>query len=113
MWLRPDEPGAEPSYAQQEVDLRPGLVPLVSGIRGVDGVPIHTSGAALHVARLMPGDAVGLPDAPHLHVFVARGTVDLEGAGRLGEGDAARFTGEGGPSLTGRDDAEVLVWQLP
>jgi redox-sensitive bicupin YhaK (pirin superfamily) len=113
MWLRPDEPGMDPSYAQREVDLRSSLVPLVSGIPGVDGVPIHTSGAALHVARPAPGETVGLPEAPHLHVFVARGTVDLEGAGRLTEGDAARFTGEGGPTLTGRGDAEVLVWQLP
>jgi redox-sensitive bicupin YhaK (pirin superfamily) len=113
MWLRPDEPGGDPSYAQREVAVRGGLVPLVSGIPGVDGVPIHTSGAALHVARPAPRETVSLPEAPHLHVFVARGTVDLEGAGRLAEGDAARFTGEGGPALTGDDDAEVLVWQLP
>ena len=27
-----------------------------------------------------------LPDAPFLHLFVARGTVNLEGSGDLGEG---------------------------
>jgi redox-sensitive bicupin YhaK (pirin superfamily) len=114
MWLRPDEPGLEPSYAQREVDLGTGLVPLVSGIAGLDAaVRIHTSGAALHVARLRPGASVRLPDAPHLHVFVARGSVDLEGAGSLDEGDAARFGGEGGPRVTGASEAEVLVWQLP
>jgi len=53
------------------------------------------------------------PDAARLHVFVARGTVDLEGAGRLAEGDAARLAGEGGPTITGVGAAEVLVWQLP
>lgn len=113
MWVLPDEPGLDPSYDQQEVDVH-GLTPLASGIAGLDAaVRIHTSGAALHVARLAPGESVALPDAPRLHVFVARGSVDLEGAGRLEEGDAARFTAEGGPHLTGRADAEVLVWQLP
>ena len=113
MWVLPDEPGLDPSYDQQEVDVR-GLTPLASGIAGLDAaVRIHTSGAALHVARLAPGESVALPEAPRLHVFVARGSVDLEGAGRLEEGDAARFTAEGGPLLTGRADAEVLVWQLP
>jgi redox-sensitive bicupin YhaK (pirin superfamily) len=114
MWLRPDEAGLDPSYAQQEVDPTAGLVPLVSGVAGLDAaVRIHTAGAALHVARLAPGASVALPDAPRLHVFVARGSVDLEGAGRLDEGDAARFTGTGGPGVTGATDAEVLVWQLP
>ena len=114
MWVLPDEPGLEPSYEQREVDVRPGLTPLASGIAGVDAaVRIHTTGAALHVARLGAGEAVDLPDAARLHVFVARGSVDLEGAGRLAEGDAARFTAEGGPRLTGGGDAEVLVWQLP
>ena len=113
-WLRPDEAGLDPSYAQQEVDPAAGLVPLVSGVAGLDAaVRIHTAGAALHVARLAPGASAELPDAPHLHVFVARGSVDLEGAGRLEEGDAARFTGTGGPRVTGAVEAEVLVWQLP
>ena len=114
MWLRPDQPGLEPSYEQRDAGPSTGLVPLVSGLRELDAaVRIHTSGAALYVARLGPSAAVLLPDAPHLHVFVARGGVHLEGAGRLDEGDAARFSGEGGPRLTAVTDAEVLVWQLP
>jgi redox-sensitive bicupin YhaK (pirin superfamily) len=114
MWLRPDEAGVDPSYAQHEVGDGSGLVPLVSGIPGLDAaVGIGSTGAALQVARLAPAESVVLPDAPHLHVFVARGSVTLEGAGRLEEGDAARFTAEGGPSLTSVTPAEVLVWQLP
>jgi redox-sensitive bicupin YhaK (pirin superfamily) len=117
MWLRPDESGLDPSYAQADVGalLEGGaLVPLVSGIRGLDApVGIHTSGAALHVARLAGDGSVDLPDAPRLHVFVARGVADLEGGGRLDEGDAARLTGEGGRRLRAVGGAEVLVWQLP
>ena len=114
MWLRPDDSGLDPSYALAPVGPLPGLVPVVSGIRGLDAaVRIHTSGAALHVARLGPGQSVVAPDAAHLHVFVAGGAVDVEGAGPLRDGDAARFTGEGGPRLTATEVAEVLVWQLP
>jgi redox-sensitive bicupin YhaK (pirin superfamily) len=114
MWLRPDEPGLDPSYEQRDAGALAGLVPVVSGIAGLDAaVRIHSRGAALHVARLGPGETVALPESPRLHVFVASGSVHLEGAGPLAEGDAARFTGEGGPSLTATTPTEVLVWQLP
>jgi quercetin 2,3-dioxygenase len=118
MWLRPDEPGLDPSYQQHDVSgqLAPGagLLPVVSGIAGLDAaVRIHTSNAALHVARLGEGESAQLPDAPRLHLFVARGTVDLEGAGQLDEGDAARLAVAGGPTVTATAPAEVLVWQLP
>ncbi len=114
MWLRPDEAGLQPSYAQQEVPGTGALVPLVSGIRGLDAaVRIHTAGAALQVARLAPGESVSLPDATHLHVFVAGGAVRLEGAGVLGEGDAVRCRDDGGMTVTADREAELLVWQLP
>jgi redox-sensitive bicupin YhaK (pirin superfamily) len=119
MWLRPDEPGLAPSYEQREVDACSGLVAVVSGVPGLDGAArLPIAGAALLVARLAPGESALLPDAAHLHVFVARGAVQLEGAGGLEEGDAARFSGEGGPRLTGTaggggQRAEVLVWRLP
>jgi hypothetical protein len=114
MWLRPDEPGLDPSYVQQEAPSSGGLVPLVSGVGGLDAaVRIHTAGAALHVARLAPGTSVRLPDAAHLHVFVARGAVRLEGAGSLQQGDAARCSDQGGLAVTAEQEAEALVWELP
>ena len=113
MWLRPDEPGLDPELARREVGRLGGLVPLVSGVPGLDAaLSLPTSGAALHVAALAAGQSVLLPDAPRLHVFVTRGSADLERVGRLGEADAARVTDEGGPTLTAVGDAEVLVWQL-
>jgi len=49
---------------------------------------------------------------PHAHVFIAQGEAELESAGRLGEGDAARLTGAGDPTLTaGPGGAEVLIWE--
>ena len=118
MWVLPDEPGLEPSYQQQDVStvLGSGPVIVASGMsryRDVAATRIHHSGAALHAVRLAAGGSASLPDAPYLHLFVARGTVRLEAAGELVEGDAARFTGEGGHRVTGLGDgAELLVWEM-
>lgn len=68
--------------------------------------------AALHAARLSAGQSVSLPDAPWLHLFVARGTVELEGAGVLAAGDSVRLSGTGGQTVTASDPAEVLVWEM-
>jgi hypothetical protein len=68
--------------------------------------------AALHAARLAAGQAVIVPDAPFVHVFVTRGQIQLEGAGPLATGDAVRLTGVGGPTITAVDDAEVLIWEM-
>jgi redox-sensitive bicupin YhaK (pirin superfamily) len=118
MWVVPDEPGASPGYEQAEVDdalLRGGLVPVASGMdrhAGTSAIRIRNRYAALHAARLQPGQSVALPDAPYLHLFVPRGTVELEGAGPLAEGDAVRFTATGGQRVTATEAAEVLVWEM-
>jgi redox-sensitive bicupin YhaK (pirin superfamily) len=119
MWVLPDESGATPGYEQLEIDdelMRGGLVPVASGMPAHDGqaaIRIRQRHAALHAARLEPGHAVTLPEAPYLHLFVPRGTLDLEGAGRLEEGDAVRFTGTGGQRVTATGaGAELLVWEM-
>lgn len=116
MWVLPDEPALTPSYAQQDVEglLSPDrLVPVASGRRGQRdaAVPLHNRDATLHVGR--PADVtVPLPDAPYLHVFVTRGTAELETGGILEEGDAARLTGAGGIRLAAHGPCEVLVWEM-
>lgn len=118
MWVPPDEGGIRPGYEQLEIDdvlLRGGLVPVASGMErhdGVSAIRIKNRYAALHAARMNPGDVVELPDAPFTHVFVPRGSVDLEGSGQLSEGDAARITGAGGQRITATDAAEILVWEM-
>jgi hypothetical protein len=116
MWVRPDTEGADPSYAQRDVSAElahGGLVPVASG-RGHDAaVPIRQRDAVLWAGRLAAGDSVAVPDNAHVHLYVARGTADLEGAGALAEGDAVRLTAAGPPRLTaGPDGAEVLVWDM-
>lgn len=118
MWVVPDESGITPGYQQLEIDdelLRGGLVTVASGMpehRGETAISIQNRYAALHVARMQPGDSVELPQAPYLHLFVPRGEVALEGAGPLQEGDAVRLTATGGQRVTATTAAEILVWEM-
>jgi redox-sensitive bicupin YhaK (pirin superfamily) len=116
MWVLPDEAGSTPGYEQLEVEdhlLRGGLVPVASGMAGHDAaIRIRNSSAALYAARLQPAESIVLPEAPYLHLFLARGTVALEGAGDLAAGDAVRFTATGGQRVTAREPAEILVWEM-
>jgi redox-sensitive bicupin YhaK (pirin superfamily) len=118
MWVVPDEQGIVPGYEQAEVDaelLTGKLIPVASGMpQHVDeaAIRIKNQYATLHVARLEPGHSVELPEAPYLHLFVARGGVDLEGAGSLAAGDTVRFTATGGNRVTATEPSEVLVWEM-
>jgi hypothetical protein len=118
MWVPPDEVGIDPGYEQAQVpdsafDGRFAVI--ASGMakdRDEAAVRIASSHAALSVARLGLGEAVTLPDAPFAHLFVARGSVELEGAGRLAEGDGARLRADGGRRVTATGPAEILVWEM-
>ncbi|HVC68253.1 MAG TPA: pirin family protein [Acidimicrobiales bacterium] len=118
MWVLPDEQGITPGYEQLEIAperMAGGLVTVASGIpdhAGDTAIRIANRSAALHAARLRPTQEVTLPEAPFLHLFVPRGSVELEGVGRLDEGDAVRLTAAGGRRVTGVADAEVLVWEM-
>lgn len=118
MWVVPDENGITPGYEQLEIDadrLDGRLVTVASGMdRHADetAIRIRNRYAALHVARLAPGQSIELPDAPYLHLFVPRGTADLEGTGALATGDAVRFTATGGHTVTAVEPAEILVWEM-
>ena len=54
-----------------------------------------------------------LPDAPFVHVFVAKGSVTLgdDDGTRLAQGDAARLTAAGALALTATAATEVVVWE--
>jgi quercetin 2,3-dioxygenase len=118
MWVVPDEPGITPGYEQLEIAhdlLAGGLVAVASGMAKHEheaAIRIRNRDAALYAARLLPGQSVVLPEAPFLHLFVARGEVELEGAGPLEEGDAVRFTATGGQQVIALQRAEILVWEM-
>ena len=119
MWVVPDTEKIAPGYDQLDVGpaLESGeLLVVASGMprhRHDSGISIRQEHAALYAARLAPGAGTVSPVAPLAHLFVARGSVQLEGAGVLGTGDAARITGADGQRVTaGPDGAEVLMWEM-
>ena len=116
MWVVPDTERVSPGYQQLDVNAEldgGGLVPVASGRGHKAAISIRQRGAALWAARIGPGQGTPLPDAPFVHLFVARGSGELEGAGPLGTGDAARLAAAGGPRFTaGPDGAEILTWEM-
>lgn len=113
MWVVPDTNGIEPGYEQLDVSERlaeGGLVPVASGKDHEGAIHLHQKDAVLHVGKLTDGETVTLPDAPHVHVFVARGAALLDGT-PLAEGDAARLTDAGALPLTSTGASEVIVWE--
>lgn len=115
MWVVPDTERVDPGYQQLDINdelARGGLVPVASG-RGHDAaIAVRQRGAVLWAGRLAADETLSLPDAPYVHLFLARGSAELEGTSLLA-GDSARLTGAGGPRLSaGTEGAEVLVWEM-
>jgi redox-sensitive bicupin YhaK (pirin superfamily) len=116
MWVVPDTERIDPGYEQLDINAelaKGGLVPVASGKGHDAAISIRQRDAVLWGARLKPGETVVVPDGRWAHVFVARGTAVLVGAGPLAEGDAVRLTAAGSPQLVAGDTgAEVLIWQM-
>ena len=118
MWVLPDEARLEPGYEQLDIGAelaRGGLRCVASGRpehRDASAIRIRQRDAALHAAQARSRGDRELPTSPYVHLYVARGAVDLEGAGRLGTGDAGRITAAEGQRVTAVDSAEILVWEM-
>ncbi len=117
MWIIPDTESVKPTYEQ--LDINPeldkgGLVPIASGRGHNAAIQIRQKGAVLWGGRLKAGEAAQVPEAPFAHVYVAKGSASLEGAGVLNAGDAVRLAGAGHPTLTAdaKTGAEILVWEM-
>jgi quercetin 2,3-dioxygenase len=114
MWVPPDTEGIAPGYEQRDVNReldKGGLRPVASGQGDEGAISIHQRDAVLWAARLQPNETATVPDGAHVHLFVAAGAADLQDAGALAEGDAARLASAGSRTLTaGLAGAEVLIW---
>jgi redox-sensitive bicupin YhaK (pirin superfamily) len=116
MWVLPDTERIKPGYEQLDVGReleKGGLVPIASGKGHNAAISIRQKEAVLWVGRLKPGESATIPDAPYVHLFIAKGAINLEGAGVLQAGDAARLTAAGTPGITAdaAAGAEVLIWE--
>ena len=113
MWVQPDKRGVTPSYQDADITDALGkgkLVKVASGVDDAAPVFIQQRSAELWAGRLPVGTSVAVPQAKHVHVFVATGSIGLAGAS-MTEGDAARLTDEGAQTLAVEGDgADVLIW---
>jgi hypothetical protein len=118
MWVVPDETEVMPGYEQLELDpsdLQGRLAVVASGMtrhRDEAAIRIRNRYAALHAARLEPGQSITVPDAPFVHVYITRGQLNLEAEGLLRAGDAARLTVAGARRLEAAEPSEVLIWEM-
>lgn len=118
MWMLPDERSLPPRYQDVEVDdaLAGGaLVPLVGRLRPDALIDHHQRHACLWAGRLDERSTAALPEAPFVHLYVVDGAVELEGVGRLEDGDAVRLThdeGERALACAPGERAELLAWEM-
>jgi len=116
MWVVPDTEKIRPSYMELDINSqldKGGLVPVASGQGHDAAISIRQKHAVLLAGRLKPNETIALPDAPFVHFYVARGDVEMEGAGHMEGGDAARIQASPGLKVTaGPAGAEVLAWEM-
>lgn len=114
-WVRPDSAGGAPKYSAASVSLSGSWLPVASGAHLDAATRIDAAEATLWIASPASGQHLALPEVPRAHLFVASGSVMLQGAApagpvELSEGDAARLAGSSGDLLTVVDDAHLMLW---
>lgn len=115
IWIMPDKPGHEPSYEQKAFpnEEKRGQLRLIAGPDGKDGsVTIHQD-AKLYVTLLAPGQEVSheLAKGRHAWLQVAAGAVEVNGK-QLNQGDGAAVSDEQRLVIKGKQDTEVLLFDL-
>ena len=116
IWIPPSQRGLQPSYAQKNYPVaeRTGRLRLVISPDGADGsLQIHQD-ARLYAGLLDGEQVAALELAPgrHAWVQVVRGKITANGAA-LSEGDGLALVDEPRVQLSGGQNAEVLVFDMP
>jgi len=116
IWLTPNRTGVAPAYDQRHFppqERRGRLVLLVSPDGRAGSIATHQD-ALLYGGLLATGETARLAIAPgrSAYVHLARGRLALDGE-ELAAGDGAALADESAVRLTGIEDADVLVFDLP
>jgi redox-sensitive bicupin YhaK (pirin superfamily) len=115
IWILPAERGTPPGYQEANFarEEKEGKLRLIVSPDGRDGSLSIGQDASMYAAILAPGQAVThrLAAGRHAWVQVARGSLDLAGT-VLDEGDGAAVSDEDALVITGRTDAEFLLFDL-
>ncbi len=115
IWIIPEADGARPEYEQKAFDdeEKRGRLRLVGSQDGRDGsVTIHQD-VNFYAGLFDDGEEATLSLASDrgAWIHVARGTVEIEGR-ELSAGDAIAVTRKTSVEIKGKDDGEVLVFDL-
>jgi redox-sensitive bicupin YhaK (pirin superfamily) len=115
IWIMPDRGGIEPSYEQKSFspEEKQGKLRVIASPDGENGsVTIHQH-AKLYVSLLAPGEKVthDLPQGRYAWLQVAKGSIELNGK-QLQQGDGAAVSEEQKLTIEGKQDAEVLLFDL-
>ena len=115
IWILPDKQGHEPSYEQKSFSdaEKRGKLRLIASNTGANGSVKINQDAKLFVSLLGPGEEVkhSLGAKRHAWVQIAKGEVELNGQ-KLKQGDGAAVSDEKSLTITGTEDAEVLLFDL-
>lgn len=115
IWVIPDKQGLTPSYGEYTFDTesRKGQLQLIASKDGRNNSAIINQDISLYTTVLNEGQSITHTLAPDRHAWVqvTRGTIDLNGH-TLETGDGASISEETALTLTGKDPAEVLLFDL-
>ncbi len=115
IWILPGTQGLKPGYEQKAFSAADKLnqLRLIAAADGRAGaVTIHQD-ASIYASLLEPGSEVVHEIAPERHAWlqVARGAVTLNGT-PLDHGDGAAISNEATLTIAGREQAELLLFDL-
>ena len=115
IWIQPEKAALPPSYEQKsfpEAEKR-GKLRLIASPDADHGSVKINQDAKLYVTLLNPGEEVAhdLAIGRYGWLQVARGVVELNGK-KLNQGDGAAISDEKQLTIKGKEDAEVLLFDL-
>jgi redox-sensitive bicupin YhaK (pirin superfamily) len=115
IWIVPEKKSLPPGYEQKSFanELKPGRLVPVATRSGRDGSLKINQDVDLLIAKLNPGDKARYELKPGRHAWlqVAEGKVKL-GDLDLKAGDGAAITGEKAVDISGKESAQVLLFDL-
>ena len=115
IWILPNVRNLKPGYEQKTFsdEEKRGQLRLVASNDGRDGSVTINQDAAIYATVLGPGSEVvhQLGANRHAWIQVARGAIKVNGSD-LNQGDGAAVSAESAIAIAGREEAEVLLFDL-
>ncbi|MFA7061748.1 MAG: pirin family protein [Pedobacter sp.] len=115
IWILPEKDGVTPSYEQTffpDEEKRKNLQ-LIASRDGRNGSVTINQDVNLYAALIEPGEEIAhvIPEGRYAWLQVARGSVEING-NHLEQGDGAAVSDDNQLIVTGKETAEVLLFDL-